>query len=333
MPPADLGCPALGAHTQRAERRGDHLPYGEGLKRLTAGVVEQRGFQCRQAQFVGAQRARQRVLAQASHERLVPNQDSGLRAAQQFIARKHHQRRARRQRFLNHGLVAQSEGCRIEQRARAQVVHYRHLMRRRNSRHLSQSRLTCEPDQAEVRMVGTQHHCGARAEGFFEVGRVRAIARADLDQARARLAHDIRDTESPADLDQLRAGNDHLAPLGEGGEREQYCAGVVIDDQCSFGAGDAGEQPFGVCRARASLAGGQVVFESGVALGHLLHGAQGGGAERRAAEVGVQDDAGGIDHRHQAGRGPLGQVPLCAFEEHLGRWNGLPGAHSIPRAL
>jgi hypothetical protein len=57
---------------------------------------------------------------------------------------------------------------------------------------------------------------------------------------------------------------------------------------------------FAVAVTAAAFTGGQVIFQVAVAMSDGQQGIQGGFGQGRAAEVGVQDDAGGIDDRDQA---------------------------------
>ena len=91
------------------------------------------------------------------------------------------------------------------------------------------------------------------------------------------------------------AGDDGFAAGREFVEDEEERGGVVVDDE-GRAAEDGFEQGAGVDVAAAALAGGEVVFEVSVAGGGGEAG-QGG-----AAEVGVEDDAGGVDDGAQ-GRG------------------------------
>ena len=92
------------------------------------------------------------------------------------------------------------------------------------------------------------------ADGALVVGGARPVRRADLDEPRAGAGEHVGDAEAVADLDQLAARDDHLAALGERGEREQHRAGVVVDDERRLGAGqpaqDARRRDPGASRAR-----------------------------------------------------------------------------------
>ena len=81
-----------------------------------------------------------------------------------------------------------------------------------------------------------------RADRALVVGGARAVRRADLDEPRARAGEHVRDAEAAADLDQLAAGDEHLAPFRERGEREQHGGGVVVDDERGLGACDPAQR-------------------------------------------------------------------------------------------
>jgi hypothetical protein len=69
------------------------------------------------------------------------------------------------------------------------------------------------------------------AERALVVGEVRAVGGADLDQRAPAAREDLRDAERVADLDQLAARDDDLAPGGERREREHQRRGVVVGHQ------------------------------------------------------------------------------------------------------
>ena len=159
-----------------------------------------------------------------------------------------------------------------------------------------------EPDDAEVRLVDAQQRSRALADRPLVVGKARSVRRPDLHERRAGACEDVRDAEPVADLDQLAAGDDHLAPLAESCEREQDCGRVVVDDERSFGARQLAEQRGDVVLPRPACSRPDVVFEVGVACADLLDPGEGRFGQRRAAEVRVDDDAGGVEHASQPGR-------------------------------
>ena len=78
---------------------------------------------------------------------------------------------------------------------------------------------------------------------------------------RARLRHHVGHAEAAADLDQLAARDDDLAPGRQRRQHDQRRRRVVVDDDRRLGAGQPAEQRFGVdvapsaraaCRGRIS---------------------------------------------------------------------------------
>ena len=94
-------------------------------------------------------------------------------------------------------------------------------------------------------------------------------------------------------------------PAASAASDEQHGGGVVVDHDRRLGAAQPGQQPADVVVPRAPVAGVEVELEVPVA-GRLPV------AEGRPPEVGVEQDAGGVDHRAQqrplelagAARGP-----------------------------
>jgi hypothetical protein len=126
------------------------------------------------------------------------------------------------------------------------------------------------------------------------------VRRAHLADARAGRFEQIRQPESVADLDQLAAADDDLAARGQGGGRQHQRGGVVIDHMHGLrprhGAGQRGEH---AAAAASPLAGRQVVLKIGIARGGLNRCGRRSG-QGRPAEVGVQQDAGGVDDPGEA---------------------------------
>ena len=147
-------------------------------------------------------------------------------------------------------------------------------------------------DKAYLQKVGGVHPQQQRrtfSDGCLVIIRVRAVGGANLDQGDARLAHDVRNAEPAADLDQLATRDDGLASLGQGRQNQQHGRGVVVGDDRVFGAGQTPQQIGDQVVARAALAPVQVVLEIRVALGCVAGRVQGRLTERRAAQIGVDD--------------------------------------------
>ena len=138
---------------------------------------------------------------------------------------------------------------------------------------------------------------------------------ADLDEPRARAREHVGDAEAVADLDQLAARDEHLAALGERGEREQHGGGVVVDDERRLGAGQRAQERREVVLARAARARVEVVLEVRVAAADLDDAVERRLRERRAAEVRVDEHAGRVEHAPQRGPGGRGELGERGLDE------------------
>jgi hypothetical protein len=154
--------------------------------------------------------------------------------------------------------------------------------------------------------VRAQDDAGALAQRGGVVAQPGAVRGPDLDEARAGLRHHLGDAEAPADLDELPARDDDLAPrAGQGRGGQQHGGGAVVDREPGLRSRDLAQQPLDVRVARAPLAGGEVELEVRVALGRRRHRGAGARRQRSAPEVGVDDHAGGVEHAAQRGPEPL----------------------------
>ena len=202
------------------------------------------------------------------------------------------------------------------QHAGADVVDHRHA----ELAQLLDLDLLHEAELAEVRRVDAEDGAGRRPDRGLVVGPPGAVGRADLDEPGAGLGDHLGHPEAAADLDQLAAGDDHLPGRpGERGRGEQRRPGAVVDRHGRVGAGQLADERLDVVVPRSARAGREVELEVRVALGHPRHRLARGLGQRRAAEVGVEDHAGGVDHapeprprrrcRSSRGRGPPGRPP------------------------
>ena len=149
-------------------------------------------------------------------------------------------------------------------------------------------------------------------------------------QARARAREHVRDAEAVADLDQLAARDDDLAPLRERREREQDRGGVVVDDEGGLRTREPAEELGDVVLARAAAALGEVVLEVRVARGDLDDTVERRGRKRRAAEIRVDDDAGRVQDAAQA-RGTRGSRDRERTLDEVARL--VAGAHLLARPV
>jgi hypothetical protein len=156
-----------------------------------------------------------------------------------------------------------------DERARAEVVHERHVVAARDGGELGRRRLLREADDAEVRLVDPQQEPGLRADRGLVVGGAGAVRGADLDQPGARAGEHLGDPEAVADLDQLAARDQHFPALRECREREQDGARVVVDHERCLGPRQPAQDRAEVVLARAAPALRQVVLEVRVAAADL----------------------------------------------------------------
>ncbi len=143
---------------------------------------------------------------------------------------------------------------------------------------------------------------GVRAEGTAVVGERDAVRRPDLAEPGTGGGEQVGDAEAVADLDELAAGQDELPTLCQGGGDEREGGGAVVDDDRRLGGRDGGQQRGDrALPARPAATGGQVELDVGGAAGrdHRLDGDR---RQGRAAQVGVHQHAGGVEHRLQAAR-------------------------------
>ena len=117
-----------------------------------------------------------------------------------------------------------------------------------------------------------------------------------------RLRHDVGDAERSANFDQLSARDDDFAAVSKRVKREQDGGGVIVDDEGGEGrhvlidtCEDLLEQTVRVDVALAAGSGSEIEFEIGVGSGNVANVVDGRSGQRSAAEIGVQDHAGGVD--------------------------------------
>ena len=262
-------------------------------------MLDERRFQRGAGELVDPQRPQERVRPDAVELRAAAGDDARLRAAEELVAAERADRGAGRD-ALAHGRFFYA-GRRVQTSA-AEVLDHRQVEAPAQLGQLGQSRALGEPFDAEVRGVDAQEDRGAAADRGGVVGGPRPVGRAHLAQGGARLPEHVRHAEAAAYLDQLAARDEDLAARRQRRQRQQHRGGVVVDDHGGLGAGQAGEQPRRVRRPRTAPPGRQVVLQVRVAAGHRGHAGDGRRTERRAPQVGVHDDAAGVDDRLQRRR-------------------------------
>ena len=167
---------------------------------------------------------------------------------------------------------------------------------------LLQARLLREPDDSKVGLVHAEEERRLARDRVFVISRARPVRRPDLAQPRAGARKHVRDAKAVADLDQLAAGDEHVAPLRQCGEREHHRGSVVVDDERRLGAGQAAQDRRDMVLARSACARKQVVLEVGVAARGVEHAHQRLLGERRASQIRVRDHTGRVEHASQPRR-------------------------------
>jgi len=171
-----------------------------------------------------------------------------------------------------------------------------------------------EADNLKVGAVDPQQQLHAIGNGALIIADPRPVSRANFAQNRARLRHHVGNAKRAADLDQLAARDDNLAAFRQRVQRQQHGGGIIVDnDGRDLAAGhiqQLREELVQVGVAFAALTGGKVELQVGIALRNFGHVPQCLCAQRRAAQIRVQDDAGSVDHRPQRVRQRLLQPLL-----------------------
>ena len=236
-----------------------------------------------------------------------------LRTAEQLVAGEAHERGAGAHRAA-HGRLVGQHGQVLGEVAGADVVDHRHA----ELAQLLDLHLLDEAELAEVGRVRAQDRAGAVADGVGVVGAAGAVGGADLDERRAGLRDHVGHAEAAADLDELAARDHDLAArAGERRGGEQHRGGAVVDGERRLGAGQLGEQRLDVVMARTAAPARGVPLERRVALRGAGDRLARRRRERRAAEVRVDDHAGGVEHPPQ--RRLLGaREPLAGTGDEVG---------------
>src|SRR5204862_6369757 len=117
------------------------------------------------------------------------------------------------------------------------------------------------------------------------VRRARAVRGSDLAQPRPGSRQYVRNAKTVADLDQLAAGDDDVAPFGGCGEREHHGRRVVVHDGRGLGAGEVTQDRRDVVLPGPAPTGAEVVLQVGVTAGGLAHARECLVREGRAPEV------------------------------------------------
>ena len=322
--PVGAGPDALGRLDQHAQHR--HLAERAGR----IEVQRKRALERCERELVWPKGSLERMAAKPLDQLGAADDDPGLRAAEQLVAREadevgsrgHALRRGRL--VPKHRLLLGSSAP--EPRSSISGIAWR-AARRASASSCGRS---VKPTTRKLDWWTRRIAAVPASSASLVVRETRAIGRADLDEPRARTRQHVGDAEAVADLHQLAARDEHVATLGERGEGEQQGGRVVVDDERGLGAGQPPQRGRHVILPRAARARRDVVLEVGVAAADLLQPLERRAGKRRAAEVRVQDDAGRVQDAPEARarcRLDLRERPL----DEVARLGA--GADLLPRAV
>jgi len=201
------------------------------------------------------------VTAEGFDPLTATDDDAGLRAAKQLVARKTDQIGAIGEQLADRGLGRQTPTTQIVQTAGTLINEKGQLMTVSRIGQIGGRGLGSEADDAEVRLVGHEDCRGVIADGCLEVREMGAVRAADLDEVAARGSHDVGKSERPADLDELAARDDDLAADGVGTQNQKQGGGIVVDHHGRLGATDGGDALTKWCEALSPPTGGQVKLQ------------------------------------------------------------------------
>ncbi len=193
--------------------------------------------------------------------------------------------------------------ARFDQGAAPEVVHHRQVVFCGQCDQFSHRWLAGETYHAEIGVVcpHDERHVLLRLNRCCVVAQVGTVGRADLDQPRAALGHHLGHTKPAANLHQLPARDDHTSTARQPRQRQKHRPRVVVDHQCGLCAGQSAQQPLGVHRAVAPVTRLQVILQGGIPAADRVHRLPCRGRKRGPTQVGVDDDAGGVDHWTERG--------------------------------
>ncbi len=150
---------------------------------------------------------------------------------------------------------------------------------------------------------------GALADGGGVVFEMGAVGGADLHQMAAGAGHDFRYPERAADLHQFPPGGRDFAPQGQAIEDEEDCRRIVVDHCGRFRTRQFADQGLHMTVALAPLAARQIELQGRRRRGDSHHRRHRFPRQQSAAKVGMEDSAGQIEDRPQAGL--VASMQLC----------------------
>ena len=235
------------------------------------------------------------MLRELRDQRRAADRESGLRAAEELVARERDQVRAVGEAIRDGPLPGDAELVERDDATRSLVVHPRDsgfARHRRDFRGLRRGRVAAD---LVVRRVNRQQERCVGGERAPVVVGGRAVGRADFAKERAGGFEDLGDLETPTDRDELSPGNEDRASARERGESEVDGRSVVVDDERLFRSEERPGRTAHVVLALAAPTGRGLVLDGRVPRGDPGDRVAGSLRQRRPAQVRVQEHAGAID--------------------------------------
>ena len=266
-----------------------------------------------QLQLIEAKGTEHRVAADSCDQLLLAGNVAGLGAAEEFVTGEGDDVDTGGDAVLHERFV-DAIGLEIDERAGTQIFVDGDIQ----AGEFVQSWLGGEAGDVKVAGMDAQQERGFGGDGVGVIGNCGFVGGADFDELNASGAHDVGDAEAIADFNEFAAADDDIPAFGQGVEHEEDGGGVVIDGD-GWRAGEPFEDGAAVTIALAAFAGGEVVFKVAVAFNGLE------GSEWRPAEIGMQNDAGGVDDGLEAGLAESGEAGGCGHSRIERRHRTLDG--------
>ncbi len=307
----EIGHDGVPTAAERVGAGGDHPPHRDVCCCPTRAVQAERRGERRQRDLLRSNRARQRVLPDPGDQVRPTNDQTGLRSTHELVTAERDQVRTGLESLARRWLVREAIRHGVEERAAAEVVDDDRAVEVRKLREGARIRRFDEARLGEVgRMDAQDDGRAALGEGRLEVGRSRPVGCPDLDETSPGTADHVGDPDATADLDELAPRDRDAASAGKP-DREQERRRVIDGDDRVFRAGE-GDQVC-LCHPEPRPASPRVAIEleQGIGGGGSAGGLDGRSWPRRATEVRVEDDPGGVDDRREPGRRIRQRIEAC----------------------
>ena len=237
------------------------------------------------------------MFAQLVNQIGTTGNDAGLRPAQQFVPREHHQINACIKNIAHDRFIGQPIGRQVNQNTAAQILHQDHTLFGCQPGQISARRGGGKTDDAEIAGVALEQNSRIAINCIGVIAQAGFVGGTDFFQRRTALCDHVRKTERTADFDQFATGCDDFATCGSARQSKHHRRRAVVDDQCGFGTCEFANQRCGVVVTRPAFARGQIQLQVRRSCPDVMHRAQRFGCQTGTAKVGMYDDTGCVYNR------------------------------------